>query len=100
MGVVVASGVLWFLPVAIVLFAVEYYFIVRFEEAQLETFFGEQYLRFKARTPRWLARPPRTREHGPHDWGAALWSERSTFIQYVVFGIVLALKQRYGLALF
>lgn len=100
MGVVVASGVLWFLPVAVVLFAVEYFFIVRFEEAQLETFFGEQYVRFKQRTPRWLARPPATRESGPHDWGAALWSERSTFLQYAAFAVVLALKQRYDWALF
>jgi protein-S-isoprenylcysteine O-methyltransferase Ste14 len=93
MGVVVASGVLWFLPVAVVLFAVEYFFIVRFEEGQLETFFGEQYLAYKRRTPRWLARPPAAGTvAGPHDWAAAWRSETSTLLQYVAFAGALAAK--------
>src|SRR5207302_6075391 len=36
MGFVLISGVLWFLPVAIVIFAIEYTLIVRFEEGVLE----------------------------------------------------------------
>ena len=96
MGVVVASGVLWFLPIAIVLFAIEYTLIVRFEEGVLESFFGEEYLAYKRRTPRWLARPPAAGTvAGPHDWGEAWRSETSTLLQYVAFGIALVLKARY-----
>src|ERR1044072_4501397 len=43
MGFVVISGVLWFLPVAILLFAVEYSLIVAYEEGVLESIFGEEY---------------------------------------------------------
>ena len=60
MGFVVISGVLWFLPVAIVLFAVEYTLIVRYEEGVLESIFGQEYLDYKKTTPRWFPRPPRS----------------------------------------
>ena len=69
MGFVVASGVLWFLPVAIVIFAIEYYYIVRYEEGVLESIFGAEYLEYKKRTPRWFPKPPTVKpEPGQHDW--------------------------------
>lgn len=92
MGVTVASGVLWFLPVAAALFAVEYTLIVRYEEGVLESIFGAEYLAYKARTPRWIARPPAVRESGPHDWGEAWRSEVSTLLQYAAIGAALAAK--------
>src|SRR5689334_5078335 len=46
-GFCVISGVLWFLPVAVLLFAAEYGFIVRYEEGVLESIFGRQYLDYK-----------------------------------------------------
>src|SRR5262249_30327501 len=61
MGFVVISGVMWFLPVAIALFALEYSLIVAYEEGVLESIFGAEYLEFKASTPRWIPRPPRRR---------------------------------------
>ena len=92
LGVVVASGVLWFLPVAALLFAIEYSLIVRFEEGVLESTFGGEYLAYKARTPRWLPRPPRVAEHGPHAWGEAWRSEVSTLLQYVAMAGALVAK--------
>ena len=56
-GVITLSGVLWFIPVAILLFAVEYFYIVRYEEGVLESIFGKEYLEYKAHTPRWFPRP-------------------------------------------
>jgi protein-S-isoprenylcysteine O-methyltransferase Ste14 len=94
LGVTIASGVLWFLPITIVLFVLEYYFIVRFEEGVLESTFGEEYLAYKRRTPRWIARPPRDRASGQHDWADAWKSERSTLLQYVVLAIALVAKQK------
>lgn len=95
LGFVVISGVLWFLPVAMLLFAVEYHFIVRYEEGVLESIFGRTYLDYKARTPRWLPRPPRATAEGPHTWGEAVWSERSTVLQYVALTVAFLLKDRY-----
>jgi protein-S-isoprenylcysteine O-methyltransferase Ste14 len=95
-GFTVISGVLWFIPVAIVLFAIEYTLIVRYEEGVLESIFGEEYLEYKARTPRWLPRPPSVAESGEHHWGEAWRSEVSTFMQYAVIAAAFAVKQAYG----
>src|SRR5690242_11321380 len=42
MGFTVISGVLWFLPIAVAVFAVEYSLIVRYEEGVLESIFGQE----------------------------------------------------------
>jgi protein-S-isoprenylcysteine O-methyltransferase Ste14 len=94
MGFVVISGVLWFLPVAIVIFAVEYMLIVAYEEGVLESIFGQEYLDYKSHTPRWIPRPPAVRETGPHDWREAWRSELSTFLQYAALVVVFIIKQR------
>jgi protein-S-isoprenylcysteine O-methyltransferase Ste14 len=96
MGFTVISGVLWFIPVAVVLFAIEYTLIVRYEEGVLESIFAQEYLRYKERTPRWIPRPPGTDEEGEHHWGEAWRSEVSTFLQYAVITALFVAKQRYG----
>ena len=94
MGVITLSGVLWFLPVAVLLFALEYYYIVRYEEGVLESIFGEEYLRYKERTPRWFPRPP-AGGGGDFYWAEAWRSELSTFLQYaVILGLFYA-KERW-----
>lgn len=93
-GFTVVSGVNWFIPVAIVIFAIEYTLIVRYEEGVLESIFGQEYLSYKARTPRWFGRPPSGSTKGPHDWAEAIWSERSTVLQYVVLCGLFWLKNR------
>ncbi len=95
MGFTVVSGVYWFLPVALLIFAVEYTFIVRYEEGVLESIFGQEYLDYKKRTPRWFGRPPRGSTSGPHDWSEAMWSERSTILQYIALVAAFLLKARY-----
>jgi protein-S-isoprenylcysteine O-methyltransferase Ste14 len=94
-GFVIGSGVLWFIPVAMILFAVEYSLIVRYEEGVLESIFGQEFLAYKQRTPRWIPRPPAAREQGPHDVGEALRSEISTFAQYAALAAAFWLKARF-----
>jgi hypothetical protein len=94
MGFVVISGVLWFLPVAMLLFAIEYTLIVSYEEGVLESIFGQEYLDYKRTTSRWFPRSPGRAVSGPHDWGEAWKSEISTFMQYGALVLVFALKQR------
>lgn len=94
MGIITISGVLWFLPVAAVIFAIEYYYIVRYEEGVLESIFGQEYLSYKARTPRWLPRPPQS-SAGEFFWAEAWRSEISTFLQFAaIIGLFVA-KERY-----
>jgi protein-S-isoprenylcysteine O-methyltransferase Ste14 len=97
MGFAVISGVFWFLPIAIVLFGIEYSLIVRYEEGVLESTFGDKYLDYKARTPRWLPRPPSIRATGTLNWREAWGSEISTFMQYIVLIVAFVVKSRYGI---
>ncbi|HWZ60440.1 MAG TPA: isoprenylcysteine carboxylmethyltransferase family protein [Gemmatimonadaceae bacterium] len=94
LGFAIASGVWWFPIVAVLLFAVEYRYIVAYEEGVLESIFGETYLAYKARTPRWIPRPPREREAGEFHWAEAFKSETSTFLQYVALVAALVIKAR------
>jgi hypothetical protein len=88
--------VLWFLPIAILLFAIEYSLIVRFEEGVLESTFGEEYLAYKRTTPRWIPRPPgAAAAAGPHDWNESFRSEVSTFLQYAALTIAFIAKDRF-----
>jgi len=93
MGFTIISGVYWFLPIAIVIFAIEYSLIVRYEEGVLESIFGAEYLAYKQSTPRWIPRPPKPAESGPHDWAEAWRSEVSTFLQYAALTAAFVIKQ-------
>lgn len=93
MGFTVMSGALWFLPVAAVVFAIEYTLIVRYEEGVLESIFEREYLRYKKRTARWLPQRPAVAAHGTHRWGDALRSEVSTLLAYAVLMVAFGVKQ-------
>lgn len=83
-GFCVISGVMWFLPIAVLLFGTEYSFIVRYEEGVLESTFGREYLDYKNSVPRWMPVKPKEPATGEHDWKEAWRSEISTFLQYLV----------------
>ncbi len=97
-GFIVISGVFWFLPLATVIFAIEYSFIVWYEEGVLESIFGDEYLHYKKSTPRWLPRLNGFRTNGEHQWLEAFWSERSTALQYALLIGVFLLKDQYWYA--
>jgi protein-S-isoprenylcysteine O-methyltransferase Ste14 len=95
MGFVTISGVLWFLPFAVLLFALEYELIVRYEEGVLESIFGREYLDYKNETPRWIPRPPKGEQPvAEYHWGEAFRSEVSTFLQYAVLILAFWIKSR------
>ena len=95
LGFVTISGVLWFLPIAVLLFAVEYELIVRYEEGVLESIFGREYLDYKNETPRWIPRPPKgPQPEGEYHWGEAFRSEVSTFLQYAVLLLAFWIKSQ------
>ncbi len=92
-GFSVIAGIQWFLPIAAVVFAIEYLPIVRYEEAVLEATFGDEYVRYKTRTPRWIPEAPAMLKKGQLCWISALRSERSTLLQFAVLAAVLAASQ-------
>jgi protein-S-isoprenylcysteine O-methyltransferase Ste14 len=97
LGFAIISGVFWFFPIVVLLFAFEYSFIVRYEEGVLESTFGEAYLIYKRETPRWIPRLSSASVVGEYDWPQAWRSEISTFLQYVVLLFALVLKSRYSM---
>lgn len=94
-GFVVISGVMWFLPAAVLLFGAEYSFIVRYEEGVLESTFGREYLEYRNCVPRWLPVKPDEYVSGEHNWREAWKSEISTFLQYLVLILVFVGKDWY-----
>lgn len=94
LAVVTFSGVLWFLPIAAIVFALQYSLIVRYEEAVLESIFGREYLDYKASTPRWLPRLRATSCACVPRWGEAWKSESSTFLQYAALLVVFLVKHQ------
>src|SRR6266404_6770485 len=95
MGFVTISGVLWFLPTAVLLFAIEYELIVRYEEGVLVSIFGREYLDDKTWTPRWIPRKPKGEQPvGEYHWAEAFKSEISTFLQYAVLLVAFWIKSQ------
>ncbi len=94
-GVAIITGIGWLVPAGIVAFAIEYSLIVRYEEGVLESLFGETYLAYKRRTPRWFPRRP---QPGPrplgrgYDWREAWRSESSTFANLGLVMLALVIK--------
>jgi len=96
MGIITISGVYWFLPLAAVIFAIEYFYIVRYEEGVLESTFGHVYLDYKAKTPRWFPSAPRKEDaQGEFFWAEAWKSEISTFMQFAAIIAIFWAKDRW-----
>jgi protein-S-isoprenylcysteine O-methyltransferase Ste14 len=92
-GFTVWSAKLWLLPVAWTLFLLQYSAIIRFEEDLLRQRFGEEYVAYTARVPRWWPRLSNlgaaVRDRAEHPWRATLFSERGTLIAVAVVSTLL-----------
>jgi len=97
-GLVMASRLVWMLPVAWAVFALQYGTMVIWEEARLRSMFGRQYDRYALGVPRWLPAPPndlaplQTR----HPWRAVAFSERGTIAAITLVAVLLAFKSLIG----
>ena len=93
-GLVVASRLLWMLPIAWAVFALQYGTMVIWEEARLRTMFGRQYDRYARGVSRWV--PGRPTICGPlptrHPWRDVAFSERGTLMAIVLVASLLAVK--------
>jgi protein-S-isoprenylcysteine O-methyltransferase Ste14 len=99
-GFALAARLLWLVPVIVVVLAVEYHAIVRWEEERLEARFGDEYRAYAARVPRWLPRGNRgvrgiRRGQLAFSWRETLFSERGTLIAMAAGYALLLLKARF-----
>jgi protein-S-isoprenylcysteine O-methyltransferase Ste14 len=94
-GFAVSARLVWLAPIIIVLLALEYHAIVRWEERLLEERIGEPYARYVARVPRWLPSfGARTASSEPvtFSWRQTFFSERGTLIAIGAGFVLLWLK--------
>lgn len=90
----VMFGFAWMAVVIALVFAVQYHYIVAFEEATLMSTFGTPYLRYLRAVPRWIPAisPQQTSTGHRFSLGKALRSERSTLIAIVALPLLLIVK--------
>ena len=96
-GLTVTARLLWLAPIVIVLLALDYHAIVRWEEELLAARLGDSYREYVARVPRWLPSPAgtaATSSTSTFSWRQTLFSERGTLIAIAVgYALLLAKMQ-------
>jgi protein-S-isoprenylcysteine O-methyltransferase Ste14 len=122
-GFALTARLIWLAAAILVLLAIEYHAIVRWEEALLESRLGQAYRDYAARVPRWMPvlfnrgdrkeRGDERREKGLFEenisasfavsavkqqafsWRATLFSERGTFVAMAAGYFLLWIKARF-----
>jgi len=107
-GFALSAGLLWMVPVIVLVLGLAYHAIVRWEERLLESRRGEEYRAYAARVPRWMP----ALHHGGHggpggknpqdrtsassvvsvSWRETFFSERGTLIAIAIGFLLLYLK--------
>jgi len=96
LGATFISELLWMVPIAVVLYLIQYIPIVLWEEEVLAQRFGREYAAYCRHVPRWIPRWRRqlpTDSHVTYQWRASLWSERSTFGALAGLLLVMVAKE-------
>ena len=97
-GFAVTAQLLWIAPAIILLLALEYHAIVRWEEELLAARLGDAYRDYARRVRRWLpafpAATPSAPSSLPFSWRQTLFSERGTLIAIAAGIVVLLLKRQ------
>jgi protein-S-isoprenylcysteine O-methyltransferase Ste14 len=94
-GFAISARLLWLAPLVVILLALEYHAIVRWEEQLLAGRIGDAYRAYIARVPRWvpaLRSPSRLSGAATFSWRETLFSERGTLIAIAVGYVLLWVK--------
>ena len=97
-GFSIVARHVWLTPFIVVLLALEYHAIVRWEEQLLASRIGEPYARYVRDVPRWLpslTTRASSNERTVFSWRATLFSERGTLIAIAAGFFLLWIKARF-----
>lgn len=97
LGLAISSRLIWIAPFIVLLLALEYHAIVRWEEQLLAARIGEPYRVYMTRVPRWIPNPngfTRAEQTARFTWRDTIFSERGTLIAIIAGYALLALKAR------
>ncbi|MBC7661025.1 MAG: isoprenylcysteine carboxylmethyltransferase family protein [Chitinophagaceae bacterium] len=96
-GVAMVGGVTWIFVATVLLFCLQYHFIVRFEEDLLIERFGEEYAEFMRTTPRWVPKkfPKLVDVEWPDNFSYSLKSEKQTLRTIFAVTLLLAIISTY-----
>ena len=98
-GFALSARLPWLVPAIVLLLALEYHAIVRWEEGLLGARLGDGYRAYAAQVPRWVPRIGKGPllsggSSPPFSWRETLFSERGTLIAIGVGYALLWLKDR------
>jgi protein-S-isoprenylcysteine O-methyltransferase Ste14 len=99
-GLALSAGLPWLAPIFVLVLAVEYDAIVRWEERLLVERLGDAYREYAARVPRWVPNLFNRRGGGEKpaagvfSWYETLFSERGTLIAIAIGYLLLWIKAR------
>jgi protein-S-isoprenylcysteine O-methyltransferase Ste14 len=107
-GLALSARLPWLAPIFVLVLAIEYDAIVRWEERLLVERLGDAYREYAARVPRWMPNPFGRRAPGDSDisatlavpaaggfsWRETLFSERGTLIAIALGYVLLWLKSQ------
>ncbi|MFH1276983.1 MAG: methyltransferase [Candidatus Eisenbacteria bacterium] len=94
-GLAIATGLAWFPPLLLLLFAIQYGPIIISEEEELHRRHPEAYGAYAARAPRFFPRPPERSARPPRwSWREAARIERSTLLTVAFLTLALLLHYR------
>jgi len=103
LGIVISANTFfpWFILVYIMLFSIQYFFIIRYEERFLQERFEENYSRYISKVPSFFPKLGRYRERSSvkPDFKKALISEKTTIfivlLLYVIIGVIYIVRNRF-----
>ena len=93
-GIISNTWLPWLLFLIWFFFALQYHLIVKLEEEKLQELFGNSYLEYKSKVPRFFPKFSPLKSENPvsPDFVNALKSEKSTFISMVVILLLMGAK--------
>ena len=93
-GIISNTCLPWLILVIWIFFGIQYYLIVKLEEEKLQELFGNSYLEYKNKVPRFLPQfhPFKAENPVKPDFKNALRSEKSTFLSILVILLLMSGK--------
>ena len=96
LGICVVFELLWFLPVTFLYLFALYSIVTRYEEEKLSRRFGQAYLTYKKRVPRWIPKPDRWNgEMRKIPWGPVLLGESRSCLLGILVLVLALFKELY-----